>query len=989
MSTMMRGRGGDSREGSTRLVGREEELVELGQNIDDVVAGSFRIVVVAGEAGVGKTRLVAEVVRGYANRMTCLSARAYRLGGATSLELWAEALDRHLRDLPEEELHRLVGGSSADLGVLVGAVAPLAPLPAHEIRRGRLFDGLVELFDRLATARPVLVALDDVHLADASSWEALRWMARRLPRSPIGVVVTARPTELAQHPVAVEVLMGLAEEGMLNRLALGPLERDEVSELVRDVLRRDPARSRSLVPDRLIDWLMERSLGYPLFVVGLLQALLDEQADLASPRLDRLPESLRERVVVELAALDPEQRDVLELLAVVERRMSLEGLAATSGRLIDELAATLDGLCATGVVVAHQSGGDLRYEIAHPVVQDAVYETIGGARRRGLHRSVAQTLQATGRLGAAAAHVARSAGRGDAEAVDLLRRAMRQAEQRGLFREALAALAALLEVLPADDERWLQVLVAMDRHADWVIGHLAESDADTAVAVMERIRPVAERSASVAAQGTVDLHLASFLSIGAGRLDDAERACRRAIRRFGEAGDDESVLLARQELAWILGCSGDLHGQVELAEAVAKEATSAGYRRPAVYAVGTGGYALARLGRFEEAERALHRSIELAETADDTYRMAWGRNHLGVLQGLTGRPDEGLQTVHQALQDDPNAAEAATLEYLAHAEWLRGDLGSCVEWIERSESRRSMRGSRRRAWGLGIAARAYADLGQHGRALRRSEQARATYGGREILDWTCWSDAAEATLAWHNGEHRRAMAALGRACDWLASMQAKTYEALFLVDVAEISADGGDSAGAQDAADRVREIADDVGGGLHPHLADLTAAWSNLADGRSSDAAAAAQRAAAALSAAGYTLWATSAHEAAGRALTALDRDEAIAVLGDAASSYDACGAAWRRDRTLVVLNRLGNRGRRATTRVQGPQALTAREHEIAVHATEGYTARETASRLYISQRTVETHLQNVYAKLGVASKRELIQRAADLGLSGDGTAPA
>jgi len=98
---------------------------------------------------------------------------------------------------------------------------------------------------------------------------------------------------------------------------------------------------------------------------------------------------------------------------------------------------------------------------------------------------------------------------------------------------------------------------------------------------------------------------------------------------------------------------------------------------------------------------------------------------------------------------------------------------------------------------------------------------------------------------------------------------------------------------------------------------------------------------------------------------------------------FDACGAVVRRERALATLATLGTKGRRTRAALLGPGALSAREREVAVLAAQGCSAREIAERLFIGERTVETHLANAYAKLGVTSKVDLVRRAGELGLRG------
>ena len=131
----------------------------------------------------------------------------------------------------------------------------------------------------------------------------------------------------------------------------------------------------------------------------------------------------------------------------------------------------------------------------------------------------------------------------------------------------------------------------------------------------------------------------------------------------------------------------------------------------------------------------------------------------------------------------------------------------------------------------------------------------------------------------------------------------------------------------------------------------------------------------------GWPLFAGRALALLGQARAESDRGRAVESLQAALDLFDTCGAVVRRDRALAALGRLGTKGRRTKGAVTGPEALTRREREVARLAAEGCSAREMAERLFIGERTVETHLANAYAKLGVASKVELVRLAAQLDL--------
>ena len=967
-----------------RLVGRDEQLSLIDAAIAESISGAFRVVLVTGPAGVGKSRLAAEMTGRHEDAAVCLSARSYRWGTTTSFGLWIEALDRHLRRCDPDEVRRMCGASLAELATLLTTVeaaaggfdrAALAP------QRWRLLEALVDLFDHLSADRPMLVVLDDVHLADVSSWEALRYLGRRLSDAPLAVVATARPPELRARDVAGEVLVGLEEDGLLTTVDLRPLERGDVARLARGMLRTDAGAPLPAVPESLVTWLMSRTLGHPLFVVTMLQALAERGGGLAAPHLVGIPENLRDRVSLELRALDADDRELLAVLAVLDHRIDLTDLGRIMARKPDLLGDSLQRLSRSMLVTEHGQGPGLLYEIAHPIIQDAIYEGIGGARRSELHRRVARALTVSGQLGAAAGHFARSASTGDDEAVDALCRAIEEAERRSLHQEALAILASLLDVLPAGDERWRRVLDTMTPQSEWVVGHLAEGDAATAIAAMHRIEEVLSASDDLEAKATVQFHLASFLSFGVGQFRDAEVACEQATRLFERAGQPERALLACNELSWIRAGAGDLVGCVELTSEVLEHALAAGHRRAAVHASGTRAYALGLLGRVDEAVAEYHRSVDLAVAEGSLYRAAWGRTQLGFVLGLVGRLDEARICMETALHDAPLAVDALAHEVQAHCDWLAGDLEAGLSRLEQAAVRRPVGASKRRAWGLALAARIQIEMDQPERARRALEQAQRGYRDGHFMAWSFWCDWTAGVLAWREGRLVDAGRDLGGAVDRLRSIGSTLHEPPVLLDMAESALEAHEPKIAAAAADRLRIVAGSMGGSHQEALAALGLAWSHLAHGRDREAARAARVAVGPLEAAGWRLSLADAQAALGRALEGHDRTAAVETTRRAAELFDRCGAVWRRDRALDRLRSLGTRGRRAAGVVQGPDALTGREREVARLAARGHTAREIGEKLFIGTRTVESHLASIYAKLGLTSKRELVRRADDLDL--------
>src|SRR6266511_586166 len=150
-----------------------------------------------------------------------------------------------------------------------------------------------------------------------------------------------------------------------------------MSDLTQAVLNEFPPRP-------LVEWLAERSRGNPLFALGLLQALVEEGGDLSAPELRSLPEELAERVGVRLRGLDEPRLATLEALATVGRRVEFRDLVALTGLPIDRLPAVLEALVRSHLVSEEERRRELSYEITHPLIEEAIYQRIGGARRRAV-----------------------------------------------------------------------------------------------------------------------------------------------------------------------------------------------------------------------------------------------------------------------------------------------------------------------------------------------------------------------------------------------------------------------------------------------------------------------------------------------------------------------------------------------------------------------------------------------------------------------------
>lgn len=943
----------------TGLVGRAAEWRALDRELGRCTAGAFGCLVLVGDAGVGKSRLAAEFVADRGRDLTVLTARAYHLGATDAFGVWAEAVDGALRTRTRDEVRRVCAGAEYALaGLLRSVAAARGGAPAVDPPRTHVLDALASLLRALTAERPVVVVIDDLPLADASSVEALHYLAHHCADRPVLVVGTARAETLAARPATVEALVRLEQDGFARRLAVGPLDGPALRELAAAVLGSAP-------PDALVAWLAERTHGNPLDAVDLLGALVEQGADLHRPALERLPEALSDRVALRLHGVDPVAGTVVELLAVIGRRAELRSLVALSGRTPGELVEALERLVRARLVTEDDRGPDVTVEVAHPLVADAVYERMGAARRRLLHREVARVLTSMGRPAEAAAHFARSAGPGDDEAVVALRTAVQVAERAGAFEESLTLLDALVGLLPAGDPRWLDVVDALSWDALWVIDHRADSHAALGVPALRAMDAALAGIADPARRAPVTLRLANFLGWGDGTLAEAAAVCRAAVALYAQAGDRRGELLATHELAWLEGLAGDLAVLEDGARAVADEARRSGDAVVLSRAVRTIGLMAIWRGRPADAADAFEEAA--AHAAGDPYRLFLSAAADAAVAILSGRATDGLAVLDAIHARTPGAL----VDYDSMFSWLTGRI-SRARAITRDVTGIGPTPACRRV-GLGLIGAAFAavEVGRFDEAHRWSARLRDLYDGSGWALHAAYADHVDALLRWRDGDTDGALALLRRAARVLLAGDMLMQVGPLLCDLAEIAGRAGRPE--PDVVATLAGIADRTGLGMYRGFALLATAWSAHGAG---DRRASAEEAAAAL-----VDWPLHRGRALYLSSLTADRDRAVADLTEAADLFDTCGATLRRTEALDTLAALGTRGMRAAAAALGPSSLTAREREVAQLAADGLSAREIAATLFIGERTVEGHLARAYARLGVRSKVELARRAAEFGL--------
>jgi DNA-binding CsgD family transcriptional regulator len=632
------------------------------------------------------------------------------------------------------------------------------------------------------------------------------------------------------------------------------------------------------------------------------------------------------------------------------------------------------------LVTEEERGRELIYEVTHPLIQEAIYQAIGGARRRAIHRLVARALAATGQRAAAASHYVRCAEIGEAEAVDALIDALRQAEERQSHREAMPNLGALIDLLPGGDPRWLRVLDGMDWDAEWVIDHQADLFSAIGVRAMQEIERVVPPP-DLLRQAVVQLRRTSFAQWDLAQCAQAIASAQRSRTLFLEAGEPSRALAPLHELSWAQSIDGDLRAQEETARRVIAEAETSGDRVILNHALGSLAWSLFRRGGFAEAEVALRRSAEIARSDGRHYRHAWSLSSLAYCVAGQGRIEEALPLLKESRAASPAYADTVLFGITAYVQLLAGNFAAGLASWSESAAWNEGRLSARRAWGMVWAALSAPELGRVEEGVRYLAQARRIFGEWAGMGFGANCDWLAGTIARARGDLLSSLSALQTAARRLQGYGVLPDAALVLADLAEVAGELHDAPTAREAAGQLQAIARVLGCPPYPGLADLVGALAALEGQQPAEAAVLAERAVGAFAPTAMHGFHGRALDIWGRALAERNREAAAKALGEAAEIFLGCGAVRRRERAVDALARLGMAGRRLAPGTDGRLRLTAREREVVRLAVDGLTAREIGFRLFIGERTVETHLANAYAKLGVDSRLDLVRKAAELSI--------
>lgn len=954
-------------------VGREAPLSALVSLVDRAIDGSGAVVLVGGDAGIGKSRLLRDLKQQAATReVRVIEGRCSSTESSVPYAPLMNALRFRIAKGEGEAVAEMLGPLRAVLAPIFPQLPDNPAVAEPRSDRERPFELIFTVLERLAADEPMLLVLEDVHWADPTSLELLHHLAHRAPAFRMLVVATYRTDELhAAHPLR-RLLGSLARDRVGQELRIEPLSRDETTEMLTGLLETTPDSEFAAA-------IWKRSEGNPFFVEELLSVLSAGGAvapNAESARiLERtpLPATVSEAVVERVNALGASAVETLSAAAVIGRSFDFEDLRGVLGMSELELLEVLEQLVAHQLLREDKLERKDSYSFPHALMQEAMYESLISRRRRVLHRRVAQALERRSgktppRLDELAFHFRIG---GDHErAWNYSRLAGDEAVRLRAWDDAAA--------------HYENALASLEEMTD---------ESDRAADLIERLAAVAWRrsKSAEAAQFTEE---ALRLRRALGHDEEAARLLRRIASLRIEEGDTEGAGEALDEALRLLGKTPDSNqlgaiyddlgklslgrGELDRAESLLMQGLSLASRNaenaeeiPALVSLGElsilGGavsagvsrldlaLALLREGRlpFERLVRVYSESVRVLLLAQDYRRaLAWAESAIAlcrrqsvvgldasframraVILTITSGEEDTLAEAQSAVEElrrtgRPELRDA--LRMLGYIHRARGELEQARSAYEEASSL----GDRGRQVGLALVAMAEGKNEEAAGILEAALQAvppSQPLFARQLLPY-----AVEALISVKRiDDAERCIAAIAPLPDPNAGL-AQLHHAVGLLRLAQLR-----PVEAREELELAAKAWDDLGNRLEARRARVTLLEAMLSSGGSADGLALGRR----------------LLEELGRPL--LPREREI---------------------VRSALRRAGVRTRPGVTTTsessEERSVLTTRERAVLREVAEGRTNREIAKALGIAEKTVSVHVSHILAKLGCKTRTQAARYA-------------
>jgi DNA-binding SARP family transcriptional activator len=775
----------------TPFVGRHAEMTRLRTLLNETVAGCGRVALVTGEAGIGKSRLVEELIAEHMRREgRVLVGRAYETEQILPLRPWIDALRTGRVLAAAEREGDLHPGARRELARLFPELAEPGITP--EITREsylRLFELIDGLITCLARRQPVMLIVEDLHCADDMSLRLLAFLARRTTSRPVLLVGTARDEEMAYAPALRQVCEEL--DPAVDRVSLAPLSEADTVRLVRALARTGSQDTRVA---HLAEQVWALSEGNPFVIVETMRVVQDHRA-LDSPGVS-LPERVRAMTLARVERLGAKARQLVAVAAAIEREFSFAVLQSASGLSRRDTAEGLEELIRRRVL--HTTGE--RFDFAHARIRNVLYDNLLAPRRVALHAAVGEALETVyaGRYDEVYDRLAYHFSRADdaAKTFDYLLGLADKAARSYALEEAVRLFAdarSYIDRLPAEarDRRCLDLVFGLVQSLT-PLGRTRE-----AYTLLGEQRARVERLGDPALIG---LHL-FWLAYLQGTLSDDDAAvatARRALEAATRAGDEATMGKANMVLtceSYVLGrpLEGVAHGRqaVTLLE-------RAGERWWLGMAHRWLAWNLLHLGDFASALLSVEQICTIGESLGDTSLQALGAHSMCRLRAVIGEYASAISTGRRAVEiaSDP-VSRAYALGHLGTAYSESGDATQAIATLEESITqlrRLSAGGYRRQMDGFLIShlSDAYLLKGDVDKAAGLAEEALhvSTEGKWSVA--MAYAERAMGLVAWARGALTEAREHLGRALELFASVDTHFQVAriqLLLGEVCHVAGD--------------------------------------------------------------------------------------------------------------------------------------------------------------------------------------------------------
>ena len=961
--------------GPQLLVGRSRERNLTRSLLSSALSGQGALVILSGEAGIGKTTLAEDICREASTLgALVLVGHCYDRTESPPYGPWTEVISRFraLSDLIPE----------------LRAIAE--PNLAHSSSQSALFSEMREFLVAIARERPLVILLDDLHWADSASLDLLRFIARQLATVSILLQITYRSDEVTrQHPL-YRLLPVLVREALAVRIDLSPLSDDDVCTLIEHNYQL-PVDDAS----RLAIHLQAHAEGNPLFLGELLRSLegtvlvrsAAENWKLGSLEQVLVPVLLRQVIDTRLARLGREADNLLAMAAVIGPVVPIALWATVSATSEAALLPLIERAIDARIFDASADGLGVRF--AHALIREALYESILPPRRRAWHREIGETLTVQYKApdpDTVAYHFSQA---GDQRAVVWLTRAGEGAQRVFAWRTATERFEAALSLLAGDDtalnERgWLLFRLALlRRFVNPALGSTQLADAErlgvatsdaALVACARFFQGMLRRMAGNYHQGTVMTEEAVAL-IDALSLDDRNR-----LATIATTSDPLDAQNGRGDLTLTLAETGRFAEAQQLGIQIVSlpAEQTAGSRGDAYYGLG---YAYAALGHPEAARRAFsaareifrnddHRSMVLATLFDELV--------FAIFPYQSDRPNERKRaeaelsesfTAMDDIFDQRSARTAGVVSFVLEGNWTE------VFAIVEQSSLQFIRlmsitliaplarhcGNTALAWSL----------------VREGLPAGPDTAPDDAAGYIVPLRALAVTLSLDAGDYdaaRQWLTSLDRWLDWSGGVLGQADAHLGWAAYYQAM---GDNALAQEWAQQAVAAASSPRQPLALLAAHRLLGEIDIAAGQYADAETQLRTALALADACGAR------HE---QALTFLALARLCHARGDVPAAREHLNTVRARctpmDAALTLAQADALDARLLSTPTSRPKTLpaglTPREGEVLRLLATGLPNSEIAAQLFLSIRTVNAHLTTIYAKLGVTSRGAAIRFALD-----------